>query len=354
MVRQIRLGVAVLGIVSAATAEAGTWKVGRLPNDCDGPCDFCDTCTPGSQVGGGIDAGLSSVSVVSGDTLLVWPGSVPPPNFGYFIRLTMKSGITLMAKGYPDSVVTIRGTAGAEPAIRWTDCNELTGLQGFHVTWNSDFTGLGGAIGAYVSSGTIRDNIFENCAAGIGAGLYLQSCDLTVVNNVFTNSTVIATGGGGGVIAISGGSPIIENNTLVGNIASIGNEASAIYATGSDFELRRNIITDSRGAAAVYCGGGGQPTIECNLFFANEFAAFGGQCPDSTGTSNNFIADPLLCNPGLLDFGLCTDSPAFNDPSCGRIGYTPPFGDCPPCGGPTAVNAALETMSWGRVKGLYR
>jgi hypothetical protein len=354
MVRRALLAAALLVALAAFAAEAGTWKVGRLPNDCDGPCDFCDTCTPGSQFGGGIDAALSSVSVVSGDTVLVWPGSVTGTNAGYLLRLTMLSGVKLIAKGYPDSVVTIRGTAGAETALRWTGCNELTGVYGFHFTWDSQFTGVGGALAIFVSSGTVQDNIFENCKAGIGAGIYLQSSDVHVVNNLFVNSTALALGGGGGVVAVSGGAPLIEGNTFYTNIASFGNEASVLYGTGSNFTFRNNIIVDSRGAAAIYCGGGNQPVIECNLFFDNELAGFGGQCPDSTGTANNFLADPLLCNPAISDFGLCIFSPAFNHPSCGRIGFVSPFGDCGSCTVPTSANAGLESASWGRVKVLYR
>jgi hypothetical protein len=354
MVRRALLAAALLVALAAFAAEAGTWKVGRLPNDCDGPCDFCDTCTPGSQFGGGIDAALKSVSVVSGDTLLVWPGSVTGSNAGYLLRLSMKSGVTMIAKGYPDSVVSIHGTAGAEPALRWIACNELTGVYGFHFTWDSQITGVGGAMSVYVSSGTIQDNVFEACKAGIGAGIYLQSSDVQVVNNLFVNSTIIAGAGGGGVIAVSGGAPVIENNTIMTSISGFGNEASVLYGTGSSFTFRNNIIVDSRGSAAVYCGGGNQPTIECNLFFDNELSSFGGQCPDSTGTSNNFLADPLLCNPTISDFGLCVLSPAFNHPSCGRIGFVSPFGDCGSCTVPTSANAGLESASWGRVKVLYR
>jgi hypothetical protein len=62
----------------------------------------------------------------------------------------------------------------------------------------------------------------------------------------------------------------------------------------------------------------------------------------------------LLCNPAISDFGLCIFSPAFNHPSCGRIGFVSPFGDCGSCTVPTSANAGLESASWGRVKVLYR
>jgi hypothetical protein len=156
------------------------------------------------------------------------------------------------------------------------------------------------------------------------------------------------------VIAVSGGAPVIENNTIMTSLSAFGNEAAALYGTGSDFTFRNNIVVDSRGAAAVYCGGGNLPTIECNLFFDNELSTFGGQCPDSTGTSNNFSADPLLCDPTNGNFGLCIFSPAINHPTCGRIGYVSPFGDCGSCTVPTSVSAGLEAASWGRVKVLYR
>jgi hypothetical protein len=169
-------------------------------------------------------------------------------------------------------------------------------------------------------------------------------------DNLFIDNQCLT---GGGVVAISGGIPSIRNNTFSGSTAAFGAEGAAVYATGSNFLFLNNIVSDSQGASAMYCGGLNAPTISCNVFFANQLGGFGGQCPDSTGTSDNFIADPLFCSGPPDPYSLCSDSPALVG-SCGPIGYQSPYGACAPCQTATTVAAALQAESWGRVKAHYR
>jgi hypothetical protein len=222
-------------------------------------------------------------------------------------------------------------------------------VNGFIFTWDAGTGGLGGGIAVYTSAATIKNNRFLNCSAGVGAGVYLQLSTATVSNNLFLNNTCAS---GGGVIAISGGAPVIENNSFVRATAPLGSEGAAVYATGTDFEMRNNIIFGSLGASAVFCGGGNNPTVECNLFHSNQLGAFAGQCPDSTGTSGNILADPLFCNVPMQQFGLCADSPALSG-ACGPIGYVSPFGGCGSCQ-PTPVISNMRQASWGLVKANYR
>lgn len=348
--RRFLLFAAVLGLAAAPSAEANTWKVGRDISDCPGGCNFYDGIL-GSNSGDGIKVAMESPSVVSGDTVLVWRGSRTKGGvLDYPAVITMKSGVKLVAFGYPDSVPAISGTRGGVPGIFMSNASEVTEVTGFDIKWDAGTAGtLGGGIAAYASLGTIKNNRFLNCNAGIGAGIYLQSCFLTVTNNVFIDNTCSS---GGGVIAISGGVPVISRNTIYRASAPLGAEGSAIYATGTDFILQNNIIYGSLGAAAVFCGGGNNPTIQCNIFYANQFGTYGGQCPDSTGTSGNIIADPLFCNAAVKDFGLCSDSPALGS-GCGGVGYVSPLGGCASCAS-TPVWANFRESSWGMVKAGYR
>lgn len=349
LIRSLRLTPVALVLAAAAT-DAGTWTVGRLASDCDCPpqnpncCNFHDNSI-GAEVGGGIELALKSPSVIPGDTVLVWPGSL---SGGYTIKFTMKSGVTLLAKGYPDSTVVIQGFAGGEPAIRMTACSEVTEISGFTISWDAGSTALGGGLSAYVSSGKIRNNTFSGCRGGVGAAVYLQTSQLELENNLFVDNECLT---GGGVLAISGGMPLIRNNTFSGSLATFGAEGSAIYATGSDFLFLNNVVHDSQGASAIFCGGLNSPTLSCNLFFDNQLGGFGGQCPDSTGTSGNFIADPLFCSAPPDPFAFCADSPALIGP-CGAIGFQSPYGTCAPCA--TGIAATLRSESWGRIKAGYR
>ena len=105
----------LLLILGAPVADAGTWKVGRGTNDCDGLCDFHDGSI-GSEPGGGIDIAMRWPSVVVGDTVLVYPNPSSSLSDAYYIRFAMKSGIVLQSAYGPDTTY-IRGFGGAEPAI---------------------------------------------------------------------------------------------------------------------------------------------------------------------------------------------------------------------------------------------
>jgi len=349
--RLLRLAAAAF-LLAVGGASAGTWTVGRDVTDCDCPpqnpncCNFHDQ-TIGAEIGGGIEIALKSPSVIPGDTVLVWPGSI---SGGYTIKFQMKSGVKLVARGYPDSTVVIQGFAGGEPAVRMTGCSESTVISGFRISWNAGTTALGGGIGGYVTSGQIRNNTFTGCQGGVGAAIYMQASDAVIENNIFLNNTCLV---GGGVVAISGGIPLVRSNTFSGSVAPFGTEGAAVYATGSDFLFENNIVHGSQGASAVFCGGLNTPTISCNLFFANQLAAFAGQCPDSTGTSGNVIADPLFCSAAPDQFALCADSPALTGP-CAPVGYQSPYGACAACQTSTSIAAALQPASWGRVKANYR
>ena len=320
------------GLLLALPAQAGTWRVGCSPSACSPPCNFS-----GSS---GIADCMISLEVLPGDTVMVWPCT-------YSSKIPLKSGIFLVSHDGPESTF-LQGSASGEPAVFMVGTSPFTGLQGFTITWDAGTNSSGGGVAAYVSSGTIRNNIFVSNNAAVGSGIYLQASDVLIENNLFVTNNCNA---GGGTAAISGGTPTFRNNTFSGNFAPFGYEGAAVYATGSDFTFERNIVHGSDGAPAVFCGGGNLPSISCNVFWDNELGAFAGQCADSVGTSNNVAADPLFCNSGGGDFGFCSDSPALTGP-CGIIGYTSPGGNCGPCR-PTAA-AALEFVDWGRLKTLYR
>jgi len=158
--------------------------------------------------------------------------------------------------------------------------------------------------------------------------------------------------GGGGVIAVTGGSPIIRNNTIYGSIAPFGFQGAALYASGSQLTFERNLIAGSTGGTAVYCAGTNDPQIACNLLWHNVMGSFGGSCSDSTGASGNISVDPHFCSVGALDFGVCSDSPAATS-ACGPIGYASPTGNCAACGA-VPVPQFVESMTWGSVKAGYR
>ena len=334
------VALAGLFVLHASDGNAGTWQVGRQPTDCPGGCDFFDANSGGA--GFGISAAMASLSVIPGDTVLVYPDG----GDGYTNTIDMKSNVVLISAQGP-AVTAIIGSAGGDAALFLVATDAVTEIRGFTITWNAQSEGLGGGVAGWVSSGTIRDNIFLSNVTGTGSAIYLQTSDLLVENNLFVTNSCLA---GGGTIAISGGNPTIRNNTFTQNFAPFGSEGATVYSSGSSFTFQRNIVHGSRGASAIFCASGNTPTLSCNLFWDNPLGAFAGQCVDSVGTSGNISGDPLFCNAGGSDFGLCADSPALTA-ACGPIGWVSPTGNCAACGPPAS---AIAASTWGQIKALYR
>jgi hypothetical protein len=335
------LAVGAAGHAMIATdAPAGTWKVGRNATDCPGGCHFHDG-TIGGGVGEGIHSAMNSPNVLPGDTVQVWPGD-------YSRRFEMKSAVTLVSALGPE-VTTIRGSSGAVPGVSMSETNSATVVDGFTFRWVAGPASFGGAIGTFAASGTIRNNIFSGSKAGLGAGVYIQVSDVVVENNLFIQNETLS---GGGTISISGGTPVIRNNSFHANVIPFGHEGVDLYSVGADFTFERNIMSDAQGGAGIFCAGAQSAQIACNILWNAEFGAFGGTCGDALGTEGNVSADPLFCSPADMDFGLCADSPALGGP-CGVVGYVSPGGNCPDCA-PTSVSESLEPSSWGRMKARYK
>lgn len=341
--------------VGLSDAEASTWRVGRDPTDCPEGCNFDDfTIDGGTDRGDGIKRAMQSPSVFPGDTVLVYPRPGLPPDQicstdnSFFFFFTMKSGVILKAALGPNTVC-IGGQANAEAGIAFVNASEATVVDAMNFEWNAGENGAGGGVSAYVSSGLLKNCIFQNCQSGVGAAVFQFLSDVRLENNLFVNNTAMT---GGGVVALSSSDPVIVGNTFYHCTAPFGAPGAALYSSDSSPTFTKNVISDSEGAAAIFCVGSANGTVTCNLLWESAFGAFGGSCGDLTGTQNNINANPGFCDEGNLDFNMCSVSPGLTGP-CGRLGYLPPTGStCANC--PTTVGFNLESVSWGRVKSLYR
>lgn len=207
----------------AGSASAEPWRVSRHVDDCDPPCHFHDLTLETPDPGGGVRYAMESPSVLSGDSVEVWPGV-------YLAPFAMESDVILFSREGPG--VTVLGTAssGTQALCEMVACGPGTVIDGFTFVWDHQTTGIGGGLAAYASGGTVRNNVFRDSQASFGSGVYLQFCDLTLENNVFANNSCAS---GGGVLAVTAGQPIIRNNTFVGSVAPFGFEGAAYYASGS-------------------------------------------------------------------------------------------------------------------------
>ena len=184
--------------------------------------------------------------------------------------------------------------------------------------------------GAYAS--VIGNTIRNNLTLGDGGAILAFNTDNVVVIGNLIYGNRAATDG-----AISLSPPdatvgpfigIVASNTIYGNTqttskgGALGDVPPAeVYLSGNlgQYVLVNNIIVGpGAGSVAVACG-----TIYSYLsltplvFDHNDIynpggAAYGGSCPDQTGTFGNISADPQFANPPSNNFQLTAGSPAVD------------------------------------------
>jgi hypothetical protein len=191
--------------------------------------------------------------------------------------------------------------------------------------------GAGVAIwGAYASiiGNTIRNNVTSGDG---GAILAFNTDEVTVIGNLIYGNKAATDG------AISLEPPdstigpfigIVGSNTIYGNVQTAtkggafgDTPPTQVYLSGNlgQYLLVNNIIVGSgQGSVAVACGTGyNYLSITPLVFDHNDIynqgsSAYGGACPDQTGTYGNISVDPVFASPASGDFHLLQSSPAID------------------------------------------
>lgn len=340
-----------------------------------------------ATIQGGIDASSA------GDTVVVACGSY------YEHDITMKSGVCLISEtGLADCV-----TVDAQQLSRVFYCSDLDSLAsivGFTVTGGS--SDHGGGVMCYSSSLVLEDCAFVgNEAEEFGGGIECISSSLVLTDCTFVGNQ--AEWGGGIDLTCYGDSVVLVDCEFAGNQADYGGAACFIECspalTRCTFEANRALsgggiycgnLSDATfmscslvanhadsGGSGLHCAGVSLPALSdcivafgtgaeavgCNSFlvpvlaccdvYGNAGGDWVGDIADQYGANGNFSSDPLFCNAGTGDFTLCEDSPCVpgNHPSgsgtCELIGAWDV--GCPPC-----AAVAVENLSWGVIKAMFR
>ncbi len=236
--------------------------------------------------------------------------------------------------------------------------------------------GVGGAVACTAASPLIADCVFhgnssELAAEGEGGALYcsqgaaprVRRC-LFFANSSDMGGAVSCSDGSapelseclllenagdsrGALGCITGSTLTIERCTLVGNMGVGG---SGIYVDGTSTLIGvRSIIAFGYKGEAVACSGpGGTALLSCCDVFQNEYGDWIGCISGQNGVDGNIGKDPLFChsaNPSER-YSLHSDSPCApeSNPDCGGIGAL----------GVGCGATPVQTITWGRVKLLYR
>lgn len=204
-----------------------------------------------------------------------------------------------------------------------------------------DHSRRGAALNDVSSLEIERCTFFRNSTpVSTGGGLNLVRCSGAVRFSTFAFDS---SGGNAGGLQVALSQVRVENNTFFGcYAATIG---GALAVSGPDIGVVGNVFSNSTGRRGAVYKTGGPPNAEtgCNLFWAN---ADGDYFGDWIPAPTDIYADPLFCDPAILDFGLEAASPAAppNSGVCGLIGAHEVT-----CGA-----ISVESDSWGRIKNLYR
>jgi parallel beta-helix repeat protein len=253
-----------------------------------------------------------------GDTVLVAPG-IYDTTSGEVFPINMKNGVILISEA--GALLTIINANSTERVFNCKNVDSTTVVTGFTFTGGS--APHGGGILCTNSFLKINDNIVEgNTAAGIeksGGGLYCyQGAPRIINNNITGNNARNYCGGGiyclscqaviegnrvakntskfGGGIFNNNSSPLIRNNTIVGNHALNSGGGLDCYGSSNPLITANVIAGNSCGThgAGIACCYSSSPTIMHNTIAGN-VGVYGG------GVRSLGNSSPLIVSNAIVD-----------------------------------------------------
>lgn len=208
----------------------------------------------------------------------------------------------------------------------------------------------GAAITAGLSYGLLWScDFLDNEASVSGGAMSVYDSDVTIRSCVFLRNQAGEFGGGlsTGTGSTNPRAPTIEGCTFFGNSAPLGGGIAS--AGGWPMPtVTYSIIAGSTQGEAYYCTGTTWPSVRCSDFYGNAGGDWVGCVEPFEGIDGNFSADPLFCDGDAGNVYLQWGSPCLpaNSPEgCGQVGR---YGH----GGCSSI--AVQSDTWGRIKGMYR
>jgi len=300
-------------------------------------CTFSNNLSAGDHGGGAVFCWSATPSfsycTFTGNTALT-AGAV---------RLVTDSHATFMQCDFQGNIaVPFSGGAvnlwQSSPTLdRCTFVQNVTGVDGH-----------GGALSCWGGSSPLVDScVFSENSAGFGGGaVHFESpSSPSLTGCVLTDNSAQF---GGGLYCWGGTSPTVQGCTFVRNAAIRGDQLGGGIACfeNSSVTVENTMIVFSPEGDAIRCVSGASATLACSDVYGNNAGDWIGCISAQYGINGNFAADPLLCDLAGGDFRLRPESPCAPPgvTGCGLVGALPV--GCDP--------VALESLSWGGIKTLYR
>ncbi|WP_313900644.1 Ig-like domain repeat protein [Edaphobacter flagellatus] len=195
---------------------------------------------------------------------------------------------------------------------------------------------VGGGIEIWAADNTtIQGNIIRNnnnvsnYESG-GITLYNSDAVSIIENLIYGNSSAApALQGGAGIKLLPPGQSLgpflafIVNNTITGNFSSQSSPSatvSQVYLEGNlaQYVVVNNIINGANSGPAMVCGTAYNylsltPLVfDHNDIYNSQGPAYGGACPDQSGSYGNISAAPLFASPASGDYHVLQGSPTID------------------------------------------
>lgn len=205
------------------------------------------------------------------------------------------------------------------------------------------YAGRSGGAGYFVSS----TPLIEECAISLndatedGGGFVLLDCpsgsviDLCTFRQNYSRRGAGLWFGGAAAVGVAGCMMVDGNAYLQGSNVFCGTESSPAFET--------SILSFGLHGEAIYCETGADPSFLHCLVYGN--AAGDSLCGNR---SENLFDDPLFCDFYALDYSVCSNSPCLPENNEWGILIGDRIMGCDAC------NTAVEPMSWGAIKALFR